>query len=91
MRSMPTSMGPAHSRRSPRSRDLPAREAGAEAIPVRHVGGGAKALVAAARSSSLRSLSRAGIATAGIKYAEGAWPALRDVRRAAQGHNGLQI
>jgi len=41
-----------------------------------------QALDAAAGSSSLCSLSRAGVSMPGIKYPEGAWAALRDAQRA---------
>lgn len=41
-----------------------------------------EALDAAAGSSSLCSLSRAGVPIPGIKYPEGAWAALRDAQRA---------
>lgn len=43
-----------------------------------------RALDAAAGSSSLCSLSRAGVPMPGIKYPEGAWVALREVERAAR-------
>jgi len=63
--------------------------AGADAILVRRVEAAAAALDAAAGSSSLCSLSRAGVPIPGIKYPEGAWAALRDVRRAAGDGGGV--
>jgi hypothetical protein len=59
------------------------REAQAgEVVLDAHIEQAAAALDAAAGSSSLCSLSRAGVPMPGIKYPEGAWAALRDVRRA---------
>ncbi len=49
-----------------------------------HLERAAAALDAAAGSTSLCSLSRAGVAMPGIKYPEGAWAALREVQRSAR-------
>jgi hypothetical protein len=57
---------------------------GAETVLTCHVDAAARTLDAAAGSSSLCSLSRAGIAIPGIKYPEGAWAALRDAQRAVR-------
>jgi hypothetical protein len=64
---------------------------GAETVLSCHVDAAAGALDAAAGSSSLCSLSRAGIAIPGIKYPEGAWAALRDVKRATGGQGDVAV
>lgn len=46
-----------------------------------HITDAERALDAAAGSSSLCTLSRSGVPMPGIKYPEGAWVALREVRR----------
>jgi hypothetical protein len=46
-------------------------------------------LDAAAGSSSLCSLSRSGVPMPGIKYPEGAWAALREVKRAGRAGGDL--
>jgi hypothetical protein len=50
----------------------------------RHLERASSALDAAAGTSSLCSLSRAGVPMPGLKYPEGAWAALREVKRRAR-------
>jgi len=49
----------------------------------RHISEAEETLSAAAGSASLCTVSRSGTPMPGVKYPEGAWVALRDVRRAA--------
>jgi hypothetical protein len=63
----------------------------AETVLSGHVDAAERALDAAAGSSSLCSLSRAGIAIPGIKYPEGAWAALREVKRATGGQGDVAV
>lgn len=50
----------------------------------RHIAQAEETLSAAAGSSSLCTVSRSGIPMPGVKYPEGSWIALRDVRRSAR-------
>jgi hypothetical protein len=54
-----------------------------------HLAQAERALDAAAGSSSLCTISRSGTPMPGIKYPEGAWVALRDVRRLLQASGDL--
>ena len=55
----------------------------------RHIFEAEATLTAAAGSASLCTVSRSGRPMPGVKYPEGAWVALRDVRRALSATDGM--